>query len=59
MSEFSSKSPAALDAGVVLAQGPFHQQSEALRCFQAFVTRRVRPALSKLGATDVASSGDP
>jgi DNA-directed RNA polymerase specialized sigma24 family protein len=46
LSEFSSKSPAALEAGVVLACGSFRQRSEALRCFEAFVTPRVRAALS-------------
>ncbi|MCU0695485.1 MAG: sigma-70 family RNA polymerase sigma factor [Myxococcaceae bacterium] len=54
LSEVAKKPPAALDPGIVLSCALFDQRPEALRCFEAFVTPKVKAALRKLGATDVA-----
>lgn len=54
VSEVAKKAPSALDPGIVLACALFHQQPDSLRCFEAFVSPKVRAALQTLGATDAA-----
>lgn len=48
----ASKAPAALDAGIVLACGLYHQVPAALACFESRVVPRIRAALQKLGGSE-------
>ncbi|MBL8922942.1 MAG: sigma-70 family RNA polymerase sigma factor [Myxococcaceae bacterium] len=50
--EVATKSPTALDPGIVLACGLFHRAPDALKRFEDSVAPRVRAALKKLGASD-------